>query len=414
MVKKRPESEKENVNKDALKERHKRIFSRPEYLMFLIKSTIRKVRKIAQRINNFFFELPKKYHLSIEAPPSSPMHNHFFQKVVFLSVMLMIFASVTPSGYLIETGFAADYLSSNAEDYAIDSRYFNVEFLTNDEGFLLKNEPQTGEVDRIGFTDMVIHTVEQGQTMGDISERYGVKIETILWENNLYDANRIKPGQQLRIPPLDGTSYTVKSGDTVSTLAEKYKVEESIIIAHNKLEEDGTLREGRTIFLPGAEPINPPRAPIITRDTTPNRNDGGFVETAPTQGTNSVPSGDKSLIFPTTGSLTQSFRRGHYAVDIGNRNKPPIWASAAGTVIKTNTGNYGGGYGNHVVVDHGGGLTTLYAHMEEVYVSQGQVVAQGQVLGKMGATGRVYGPTGIHLHFEVIKNGVKQNPARWY
>lgn len=407
--------EEENVNKDAKRERHKRIFSRPEYLMCWGRNVIRKTRKLLKYVYEFFVgaeKIVRENH--VEDMSGSVVHHPFFRKTVFISAAIFLFASVTPSGYLLDSGFAADYLANN-EDYAINSRFFNVEFITTDEGFLLKSEPQTGEVDRIGFTDMAIHTVQQGETMMQIAERYGIKVETILWENDLYDPNRIKPGQQLRIPPLDGVGYTVKSGDTLGGIAKKYKIEQDIVATHNKLEGD-TLQKGKQIFLPGARPVVPPRPPVIASQpgAQGGRPQGQFVEQEPTQGTSAMPSDDKSLIFPTTGSLTQSFRRGHYAVDIGNRNKPPVWAAAAGTVIKASAGTYGGGYGTHVVVDHGGGLQTLYGHMEELYVSEGQVIAQGQIVGKMGNTGRVYGPTGIHLHFEVIKNGVKQNPVRWY
>jgi murein DD-endopeptidase MepM/ murein hydrolase activator NlpD len=67
----------------------------------------------------------------------------------------------------------------------------------------------------------------------------------------------------------------------------------------------------------------------------------------------------------------------------------------------------GYGYGNRVMIDHGNGYRTLYAHLSQVYVVPGQTVARGAAIGKMGSTGR---STGIHLHFEVIRNGVYLNP----
>jgi murein DD-endopeptidase MepM/ murein hydrolase activator NlpD len=85
-----------------------------------------------------------------------------------------------------------------------------------------------------------------------------------------------------------------------------------------------------------------------------------------------------------------------------------------GTVIKASSGTYGGGYGNHVIIDNGNGIKTLYAHMEYLSVSVGDHVTQGQVIGKMGRTGNVRGRTGIHLHFEVIQNGVKKSPGNYF
>ncbi|MCB0749246.1 MAG: M23 family metallopeptidase [Ignavibacteriae bacterium] len=94
---------------------------------------------------------------------------------------------------------------------------------------------------------------------------------------------------------------------------------------------------------------------------------------------------------------------------MANSSRPPIWATAGGVVV-TAKGGYNGGYGNHVIIDHGNGFQTLYAHAEELYVSEGETVTKGQVIAKMGNTGRVYGATGIHVHYECHQNGRKINP----
>ena len=109
----------------------------------------------------------------------------------------------------------------------------------------------------------------------------------------------------------------------------------------------------------------------------------------------------------------------HKGVDICNVGfTSSVFAVKSGKVLLTNTSGYGGGYGNYVVIDHGGGVTTLYAHMSVVKVSEGQMVSQGTVLGITGSTGNSTGP---HLHYEVMIDGVNQNPldylpgyiARW-
>ena len=92
-----------------------------------------------------------------------------------------------------------------------------------------------------------------------------------------------------------------------------------------------------------------------------------------------------------------------------------VFAVKSGKVILASSplqGSYygGSGYGNYVVVDHGGGLTTLYAHMSTVKVSEGQMVSQGTVLGITGSTGA---STGAHLHYEVRVSGVYQNPLNY-
>ena len=99
---------------------------------------------------------------------------------------------------------------------------------------------------------------------------------------------------------------------------------------------------------------------------------------------------------------------------------PAVWAAASGVVVKANTGcgsrtpKCGGGYGNHVIIDHGDGVKTLYGHLDSLNVKVGDNIKQGEVIGIMGNTGRVYGATGIHLHWEVIINGVKKNPIGYY
>jgi murein DD-endopeptidase MepM/ murein hydrolase activator NlpD len=97
------------------------------------------------------------------------------------------------------------------------------------------------------------------------------------------------------------------------------------------------------------------------------------------------------------------------AVDVANPTLPPIMAADAGKVTLVERQRYG--YGYHVIIDHGNGFSTLYAHMSDIYVSVGQAVSQGSVIGKLGSTGR---SSGAHLHFEIMKNGAKLNPLGFF
>ena len=103
----------------------------------------------------------------------------------------------------------------------------------------------------------------------------------------------------------------------------------------------------------------------------------------------------------------QGTKKMHTGIDIGAKSGTDIVASAGGTVIMA---QYYGGYGNCVIVDHGGGVSTLYAHMSKIGVSNGQKVSAGQSIGKVGSTGNSTGP---HLHFEVRINGNTQNPRNY-
>ena len=99
--------------------------------------------------------------------------------------------------------------------------------------------------------------------------------------------------------------------------------------------------------------------------------------------------------------------RGHKAVDLSGNTGAPIFASKAGTVTFS---GYDGAYGYCVVIDHGDGYETRYAHASALCVQKGETVAQGQQVAKLGNTGRSTGP---HLHFEIIKDGVRVNPSKY-
>jgi murein DD-endopeptidase MepM/ murein hydrolase activator NlpD len=133
---------------------------------------------------------------------------------------------------------------------------------------------------------------------------------------------------------------------------------------------------------------------------------------APVQpgGTVDRPPSASGLIWPVNGPVTSPFGyrwgRLHAGIDIGAPSGTPIAAANAGTVLV----GCGGGYGNCVMIDHGGGFVTLYAHQTTVYVGAGQSVARGEIIGTVGCTGSCTGP---HLHFETRVNGVAQDPMQY-
>lgn len=118
--------------------------------------------------------------------------------------------------------------------------------------------------------------------------------------------------------------------------------------------------------------------------------------------------------YPTVGMQTSYFgyrrdpitgeTRYHSGNDIANSSGTPIWAAGKGVVISA---GYNGDYGNEILIDHGNGIVTRYAHLSQIQVSAGEVVQKGEQIALMGATGRVTGP---HLHFEVLIGGERVNP----
>ncbi|MDD4410216.1 MAG: M23 family metallopeptidase [Candidatus Shapirobacteria bacterium] len=233
------------------------------------------------------------------------------------------------------------------------------------------------------------YRVVEGDTVSSIAMKFGVTIDTIMWENNLKSVDAIKPKQILKILPVTGVRYKVKRGETIYSIAKAYQVDAQNIIDYpfNTFSNDETfaLSAGQELIIPDG--IKPKEVVIDTARYAAR-------SVAPIPGV----VGEGNFMWPTSGVITQRFSWYHKAVDIANHSNPTIVAAQGGTV--TTAGWNGGGYGNYVVVNHGNGYSTLYGHMlnNSMVVKAGQVVKQGQKLGIMGSTGR---STGTHLHFEV-------------
>lgn len=250
-------------------------------------------------------------------------------------------------------------------------------------------------------SDIETYTVQSGDTISTIAQSFGLKSSTILWANNMGPTDYIRPGQQLKILPTDGIIYKVKKGDTLSKLAKLYDVSETEIIEQNHLEEDAALTVSIELLIPGASQratIAPPtriaQTPIIDRIADAIKRPGS-----------SPNSGNTSMIWPTSGHvITQYWGWSHTGVDIDGHYDSPIYATEAGTVA---VAGWGTGYGIQAVVNHEGGYKSRYAHMSKIFVTPGQAVAKGEVIGMVGTTGR---STGTHLHFEIYVNGTRVNP----
>ena len=332
----------------------------------------------------------------------NPVATRLGKRVIAFSVAFFIISCFAPmyqftEGYQTDDDFVVFDFTERDTEYALND-------IMTEDGFLLKPALNSTTGDRSTANEIFAYEVEPGDTLSSIAQRFGIKKETLVMENNLWNANRLRTGLTINILPVDGISHLVKKGDTSASIAKKYKVEEDVIVKQNQLEE-GDLLAGTALIIPGAKKAMPV-APVYS---------GGSSAPSSVAGYNYNGASTGRLIWPTLSKakLTQGFRRGHYAIDIATRSKGPIFAAASGKIIKAEYG-WNGGYGNVVIVDHGNGMQTLYAHNEKLYVTAGQYVEQGQTIAWMGNTGRVYGATGIHLHFEVRINGVKYNPMNFF
>ncbi len=249
-----------------------------------------------------------------------------------------------------------------------------------------------------GFRDKIIkYAVQQGDTVSSVAQKFGVSADTVRWQNNITSKDNIKVGQELEILPLTGIAHKVQKGDSVESIAKKYDSSSQAVVdfPFNTFANDETfeLAVGQIVIVPdGVKPL-PQQATAIARikQITP---DAGSV----------VASGN--FVWPNHGVITQYYAWYHPGIDIANPGLPPIYAADSGKVIVAGWPD-NSGYGNRVVIDHGNGMKTLYAHLSQIYVVPGQTVVRGSVIGKEGSTGRSTGP---HLHFEVYQNGVRINP----
>ncbi len=287
------------------------------------------------------------------------------------------------------------------------------QYLLVEDGFLMKSSSLTEQGSRRAYAQGLIYTVQNNDSFEKIAAKYHIKADTVRWANNLADDAQIKAGQQLVILPVDGVLHTVTRGQTLNRIAELYSVPAADIMSQNKI-DGGFILAGQELIIPNGKPIvahpvqiavNPSipgkPTPVPPRPSPPSPGKPTVPDAPDTPGILHMPCEDCNF--------TQYFHPGHYAVDIQERGGGPFFAAVAGTVIRADYG-WDGGYGNVIEIDHGNGLVTLYGHNKELYVKKGDHVTRGQNISWMGNTGRVFGATGIHVHFEVRVNGEKKNP----
>lgn len=256
-----------------------------------------------------------------------------------------------------------------------------------------------------GSRDKVVeYVVVAGDSLGSIAAKFLVDIDTILWENNLGIRSYLHPGDKLRILPVSGLTHTIKKGDTLKKIATTYQAKVDDIIKVNKLKADGSdLVVGEKVIVPNGVKAQP-----------------RVVATAPRARQIAAPPSSRQtpsvsgFVWPTAVRiLTQYFTWKHSGLDIaGGTLSTPNYASKAGVVEKSQCG-WNSGYGCVIIINHGGGIKTLYGHNSRLLVTVGEYVEAGQTIGLMGNTGKVRGRTGIHLHFEVWVNGGRVNPFRF-
>lgn len=234
-----------------------------------------------------------------------------------------------------------------------------------------------------GTGEISVYTVREGDTPSQIAEMFGISVNTIFWANDIKN-NVLQPGETLVILPITGVRHIVKEGETLSTIAKKYEGDVEEILAYNQLSDESSIAVGDTVVIPNGEMHSAPKQK--TASAQPVSVSGASGESA------------SGLTHPVPGARRSQGIHGYNGVDLAAPAGTAIRAAAAGEVIVSKSSGWNGGYGNYIVIKHANGVQTLYAHNSENYVGVGAYVAQGEVIGAVGNTGK---STGSHVHFEV-------------
>lgn len=265
---------------------------------------------------------------------------------------------------------------------------------TIQENSIMATNPAATDYIETGFkrNQIVEYTVQPGDLLSFIASDYGVSTDSIIWANNLVNADSIKPDQVLRIPPVSGVIHKIKSGDTIASIAKKYGVSLDKVLAFNELKDGEALDIDTEIIVPDGQIKTFYRS--VTGTTVAKR-------------FSYLPDLGDYFLIPTAG-YDWGRLHGRNGVDIANSCGTQIYAAADGFTATVDGSGWNGGFGKFIKLIHPNGTETLYAHLNKLLITPGEYIAKGQPIALMGTTGH---STGCHLHFEV--HGAK-NPLAKY
>jgi murein DD-endopeptidase MepM/ murein hydrolase activator NlpD len=259
------------------------------------------------------------------------------------------------------------------------------------------------------------YTVQKGDTIFGIADKFGLKPETILISNRYTLSGlpeNMQPGTVLQIPPIDGVIHRWVTSEGLNSVAGYYGVDPQVIVdwPGNNL-DPATLGDfslpniaaGTVIFIPGGYKEVEDMLPQVTRDSPATATSYGEGYCGEVTGR----SGTGTFMWPTTATYLSGYDYSsiHHGIDIAGQIGNPIFASDSGVVVYA--GANANGYGNLIILDHDNGWQTVYGHLSAIYVNCGASVEQGDTIGALGSTGNSTGP---HLHFEIRKDTGYVNP----
>lgn len=241
--------------------------------------------------------------------------------------------------------------------------------------------------------EVVEHTIQQKENFWMVAKAYNVDIDTIVGANPGLEKLAAAQDQIIRVTNRKGVIHRISEQENLMTIADLYHMPAETIAAVNNLGPDSILSPDLELFIPGAKPVR-----LSEEVMAQYRLRGIFGSPLPgritsTMGTRTHPVG--------------GFRGKHTGVDLAAREGTLIAAAAEGSVLQTGEGEY---IGKFIILTHSAGYSTVYGHCSQILTTPGMRVRKGEVIAKSGRTGRTTGP---HLHFEIRKDGIPQDPLKY-
>jgi murein DD-endopeptidase MepM/ murein hydrolase activator NlpD len=237
------------------------------------------------------------------------------------------------------------------------------------------------------------YSTSPGETFASLSRKLGILESTLRSLNQANDESEPKSGNIILIPSKDGIYHIVRAGQGLSDIARSYGISLKVVLKANQKRGDADLHPDDVLILPGARYLTKQSGAWISLASLELKK--GFLK--PTTGRFADGFGER--IHPITGKMTF-----HEGLDLAPGWRARVVAAQDGKVIFA---SIRAGYGRLIILDHGSGLTSWYAHLDELLVKVPMPVKRGDLIGKVGKSGRTTGP---HLHFEIRLNGKPQNP----